>query len=76
MPLAMTAAEAGLKAAPDFAPDTEATALALVRYALHTGRRKIARALLDNFLTSVAGQQISSELRTLQQALVEEAPTA
>jgi hypothetical protein len=76
LPLAMVAAEAGLKTAPDFAPDTEATALALVRYAQHTGRRKIARTLLDNFLASVAGQQLSSELRALQQSLAGEAPPA
>ncbi|MET0281639.1 MAG: hypothetical protein ABW278_11050 [Steroidobacteraceae bacterium] len=54
--LAMTAATAGLAAHPDFAPADEATAVSMIGYALHTGRRRAATQLLDNYLRSAATQ--------------------
>jgi hypothetical protein len=48
--LAFSVAEAGLAAAPAFAPVEEAHTVALVDYALHTGRRRAAAQLFANYL--------------------------
>jgi hypothetical protein len=50
--LAFSIAEAGLAAIPGFAPAGESEALQLIRYAQHTGRRRAARQLLDNFMAA------------------------
>ncbi len=47
---AWSVAEAGLAAAPEFSPGDEATAVAIISYALQSGRRRAAAQLLENFL--------------------------
>jgi hypothetical protein len=69
--LAFQLAEAGLAANPGFAPTGEAETLALIRYAQHTGRRRVARALLDNYLAATPAPQPGAELRALQTLLAE-----
>lgn len=65
--LAFTLVEAGLAAHAKFAPATEAEAVALIRYARQTGRRRTARQLLDNFMNGNAAPgplllQLKSEM--------------
>jgi len=55
--LAMTVADAGLAAAPGFAPTDEATAVALIDYAVQGGRRRAAASLLSNYLHSLPADQ-------------------
>ncbi len=50
--LAFAAVEAGLAAAPTFAPEQEDDAIAAIRYALQTGRKRVAATLLANFMRS------------------------
>lgn len=50
--MAFAAAEAGLAAMPTFAPEQEADTIALVRYALQTGRKRLAATLLENFMAT------------------------
>lgn len=69
--LAFQLAEAGVAANPGFAPAAETETLALIRYALHTGRRRLAQVLLDNYLGSTPAPQPGPELRALQAALAE-----
>jgi hypothetical protein len=67
--LALNLADAGLVAAPAFAPAAEAEALELIRYAQQTGRRRLARTLLDNYLQGTPAPQPSAALRALQLSL-------
>jgi hypothetical protein len=71
--LAFSLVEAGLAAAPQFSPATEAEALQLIRYAQHTGRRRAARQLLDNFLGAKAAPPPSAAMLALKSALESEA---
>jgi len=71
--LAFSLVEAGLAAAPDFAPAAEAEALQLVRYAQHTGRRRAARQVLDNFLAVKSPAAPSPALLALKSVLENEA---
>lgn len=48
--LACTLAEAGLAVTPEFRAKTEGETVALIVYALETGRRRTAARLLENFL--------------------------
>jgi hypothetical protein len=64
--LAMAIVDAGLAAAGGFAPATEAETVALVNYAQHTGRRRVAQTLLGNYLKSAPAGEISAALRALQ----------
>jgi hypothetical protein len=70
--LALAAAESGLGVAPTFAPETETDATVLIRYAQHTGRKRVARALLQNALQAVAGKEPGAELRALQSELMDD----
>jgi hypothetical protein len=63
--LALTVAEAALKASPAFAPEPEAETLELVRYAAQTGRKRLAIRLANN----AAGAMPSAALQALQQEL-------
>lgn len=63
--LAMSIVDAGLAAASGFAPATEAETVALVNYAQHTGRRRVAQTLLQNYLKNAPGE-LSEALRALQ----------
>ena len=47
--LAFAAVEAGLAAAPGFTLEQEGDAAAIIRYALQTGRKRLAASLLSNF---------------------------
>lgn len=69
--LAFELAEAGLAANSGFAPAAEPETLALIRFAQHTGRRRLAQALLDNYLATTPAPQPGQELMALQAALAE-----
>jgi hypothetical protein len=67
--LAFSIAEAGLAAIPGFAPAGESEALQLIRYAQHTGRRRAARQLLDNFMAASSTAQPGAAMLALKSAL-------
>jgi hypothetical protein len=67
--LAMSIVDAGLAAASGFAPATEAETVALVNYAQHTGRRRVAQTLLGNYLKNIPASEPSDALRALQATL-------
>jgi len=71
--LAFTLVETGLASTPGFAPAAEAEALALIRYAQQTGRRRAARQLLENFLGANAAAPPSAQLLALKSAMDDEA---
>jgi hypothetical protein len=71
--LAFSLVEAGLASTPEFAPAAEAEALQLVRYAQHTGRRRAARQLLENFLGANSAAPPSAQLLALKSAMDDEA---
>ncbi len=50
--LAFAAVEAALAAAPSFTPEQESDAVAMTRYALQTGRKRLAATLLANYMSS------------------------
>jgi hypothetical protein len=52
--LAFAAVEAGIAAAPGFTPEQEAEAIAMIRFAIQTGRKRLAATLLANFTGSAA----------------------
>ncbi len=52
--LAFAAVEAGLAAAPTFTPELESDAIAAMRYAMQTGRKRVAATLLSNFMRSAS----------------------
>jgi hypothetical protein len=67
--LAFSLVEAGLAVAPDFTPAAEAEALQLIRYAQHTGRKRAARQVLDNFLGAKSTSPPSAQLLALKSAM-------
>lgn len=67
--LAMAIVDAGLAAASGFAPATESETVALVHYAQHTGRRRVAQTLLQNYLKTAPADKPSEALRALQATL-------
>jgi hypothetical protein len=72
--LAMALVDAGLATARDFAPATEAETVALVNYAQHAGRRRVAHTLLNNYLSNAGAASPPSEaLRALQAAMAQTA---
>jgi hypothetical protein len=58
--------EAGLAAAPEFAPADEPTAVAIIQYALQSGRRRAAAQLLENFLKREGAAPAGPELSALR----------
>jgi hypothetical protein len=68
--LAMAVVDAGLNAASGFAPASESDTVALVNYAQHTGRRRVAQALLQNYLKAAAGEP-GAALKALQATMTE-----
>ncbi len=52
--LAFAAGGSGLAAAPGFTPEQEGDAIAVIRYAMQTGRKRLAATLLANFTGSAA----------------------
>jgi hypothetical protein len=69
--LALATAEEATRQASTFAPTLEADAVALARYAQQTGRKGVARALLQNFVAKAKDQAPGAELLALQQQLGE-----
>lgn len=68
--LAYTIAETGLVADPAFSPAEESDSVALVDYALATGRRRAATRLLDNYLRRVGpGREPGPQLSALRARL-------
>jgi hypothetical protein len=69
--LAFAAVEAGLAAAPGFTLEQEADAITMIRYALQTGRKRLAATLVANFMVGVANQGTTpgAELLALQAQL-------
>jgi hypothetical protein len=77
LPLALAAAEAGLNVNPAFTPAAESQAVALIRYAQQTGRRRIAATLLSNFMNSISGKAApGAELLALRDRLHDEVPVS
>jgi hypothetical protein len=71
--LALAAVEAALVASTTFAPADEGDAVAVIRHALQTGRRRLAATLLGNFMNNTAAQHAPGpELLALKNALVSE----
>jgi hypothetical protein len=54
-----------------FAPSQESDTIALTRLALHTGRKRMARSLLDNYVARLHNQTLGTELLELQRHLAE-----
>ena len=71
--LAMSVVDAGLALTQGFAPATESETAALVSYAQHTGRRRIAQALLQNYLKNAPAGP-GEALRALQATLAGNEP--
>jgi hypothetical protein len=71
--LAFAAVEAGLAAAPGFTLEQEGAAVMMIRYALQTGRKRLAATLLANFMSSAANQAApGAELLELRDRLQKE----
>jgi hypothetical protein len=71
--LAFSLVEAGLAAAPTFAPAAEAEALVMIRYAQQTGRRRAARTLLENYLGAKGAPAPSAAMQALRATVMGEA---
>ena len=69
--LALATAEEATRQAPAFAPAVESDAVELARYAMQTGRRSTARALLQNFTAKSQDQPPGADLLSLQQQIGE-----
>jgi hypothetical protein len=67
--LAFSLVEAGLAKAADFAPATEAETVQLIRYAQHTGRRRAARQVLENYLGAKSSAPPGEALLALKSAM-------
>lgn len=61
--LALSLADAGIAATPEFAPATDADTIALASYARQTGRKRLAQTLLENYLR--ATPQAGAEVRAM-----------
>jgi hypothetical protein len=70
--LAFSLVEAGLAKAADFAPATEAETVQLIRYAQHTGRRRAARQVLENYLGAKSSAPPGEALLALKSAMESE----
>jgi hypothetical protein len=70
--LAFTVVEAGLAATKGFTLASESDAIAMIRVAQHSGRKRLAATLLSNYLASIAGKSepgaALQELRSQLQA--------
>jgi hypothetical protein len=67
--LALATVEEATRQAPAFALAMESDAVELARYALQTGRRSTARALLENFIAKLKDQAPGADLLALRQQL-------
>ncbi|MEO8306516.1 MAG: hypothetical protein ABI616_00565 [Pseudomonadota bacterium] len=74
--MALAMADEATRQVAGFAPTLESDVVALARYALQTGRRSTARALLHNFVLKLKDQPAGVELLALQQHLGESPPDA
>jgi hypothetical protein len=71
--LALAMTEEATRQAAGFAPALESDALALARYAQQTGRKGVARTLLQNYVAKLKDGQPGADLLALQQQLSESA---
>lgn len=69
--LALATAEEALRQLATFAPSQESEAVALARYALQSGRKRMARSLLENYVARSPDQKPGAELLALQGRLTE-----
>ena len=67
--LALATVEEATRQASAFAPAMDSDAVELARYALQTGRRSTARALLENFIAKRKDQAPGADLLALRQQL-------
>jgi hypothetical protein len=67
--VALTTAEAALKRLPAFAVASEAEAITMAQYASQTGRRGLARRLLDNYAAAHPEAPSSPVAKTLRTSL-------
>ncbi len=67
--LAFAAVEVAIANAPAFAPEQESDAVAMIRYALQTGRKRLAATLLDNFTGGATNHTPGPELLELRSRL-------
>lgn len=67
--LAMTVTEAALAIAPTFAPEAETDTVAMIQQALHTGRKRTARTLLDNYIARMGDAAPGAAISALQEKL-------
>jgi hypothetical protein len=70
--LAFAAVEAGLAAAPGFTLEQESAAVLMIRYALQTGRKRLAATLLANFMAAASQATPGAELLELRDQLQKE----
>jgi hypothetical protein len=74
--LAFTVVEAGLVATHGFALTSENDAIAMIRFAQHSGRKRVAVTLLSNYLASIAGKsEPGAALQALREYLQADSPT-
>lgn len=67
--LAFAAVEVAIANAPTFAPEQESDAVAVIRYALQTGRKRLAATLLDNFMGGATNHAPGPDLLELRSRL-------
>lgn len=67
---AFTAVEAAVIATPEFTLAQENEALAMIRFAMQTGRNRLAATLLTNFIGTDGKRQLGPELQELRTRLL------
>lgn len=67
--LALATTEEAMRQAESFAPLPESVAVELARYALQTGRKRVARAVLQNCVAKLRNEVPGADLLALQQQL-------
>jgi hypothetical protein len=67
--VALTAAEAALRRLPAFSAASEADAVAMAQYASQTGRRALARRLLENYAAAHPDSPLSPSATALRASL-------
>ena len=68
--LALTVMETVSAVAGDFTPESEAEVVALARYAVHSGRRSLARAMIEQWVKYAGDAGLSDAARRLREELV------
>ncbi len=68
--LALTVMETVSTVATDFTPESEAEVVALARYAVHAGRRALARAMIEQWVKYAGDASLSDAARRFRKELV------